>query len=176
MNEQNSETLVAVLVIAFYLSPFVFMVAMGLIGRSLEKKHFASIRAREAATASLPVITGKSGDPTLQVVKAEMVTGSVVVSLDHFKRFLAKLRMIFGGRVASYETLLDRGRREATLRLKERCVGADIVLNFRMETSTIANTKGKQGAGGVEVLAYGTAITYGGPLPTPPPLPAVASV
>jgi uncharacterized protein YbjQ (UPF0145 family) len=165
MSDQNAETLGVVLVIAFYLSPFFFMVIMGLIGRSLEKKHFASIRAREAATARLPVITGKHADPALPVVKAEMVVGSAVVSLDHFKRFLAKLRMIFGGRVTSYETLLDRGRREATLRLKESCPGADIVLNFRMSTSTIANTKGKQGAGGVEVLAYGTAITYGSPLP-----------
>ncbi|MFA6962949.1 MAG: heavy metal-binding domain-containing protein [Opitutaceae bacterium] len=173
MNDQNSDTLGVVLVIAFYLSPFIFMVIMGLIGRSLEKKHFESIRAREAATTNLPVITNKSGDPTLEVVKAEMVMGSVVVSLDHFKRFLARLRMIFGGRVASYETLLDRARREATLRLKESCAGADLVLNFRMTTSTIANTKGKQGAGGVEVLAYGTAITYGGPIATPPPLPAV---
>ncbi len=175
MSDQNTETLGVVLLIAFYLSPFIFMVIMGLVGRTLEKKHFASIRAREAATASLPVITSKSADSTLRVVKAEIVMGSVVVSLDHFKRFLAKLRMIFGGRVASYETLVDRGRREATLRLKESCAGADIVLNFRMETSTIANTKGKQGAGGVEVLAYGTAITYGGPAATPPPLPAVGA-
>ncbi|CAM3013292.1 YbjQ family protein [Rariglobus hedericola] len=175
MNAENPETLVMVLTIAFYVSPFIFMVIMGLIGRSLEKTHFASIRTREAATAKLPVITSKHGDSTLRVVKAEMVTGSVVVSLDHFKRFLARLRMIFGGRVTSYETLLDRARREATLRLKESCAGADIVLNFRMETSTIANTKGKQGAGGVEVLVYGTAITYGGPIATPPPLVPVGS-
>ena len=35
--------------------------------------------------------------------------GNVVVSVDYFKRFVAHLRMIFGGRVHTYESLLDRG-------------------------------------------------------------------
>ena len=41
-----------------------------------------------------------------------------MVSVDYFKRFLAGLRMIFGGRVSSYESLLDRARREALLRMR----------------------------------------------------------
>ena len=92
----------------------------------------------------------------------------MVVSLDYFKRFLASLRNLFGGRVRSYESLLDRARREAVLRMQDECPEADMILNFRMETSSIANTKGKQGAGGVEVLAYGTMVRYAAPETTPP--------
>ena len=95
------------------------------------------------------------------VAEAQVLVGSVVISHDYFKRFLSRLRKIFGGRIRSYETLLDRGRREAVLRLKEQAAGADIVLNLRIATSLIASTRGKQGLGAVEVIAYGTAVRYG---------------
>jgi uncharacterized protein YbjQ (UPF0145 family) len=90
-----------------------------------------------------------------------MVMGSVVISIDYFKRLLAILRNIFGGRVTSYETLVDRARREAVLRLKAaaRRKGCDIVVNLRLETSTIGQSaNNRNSVGCVEVLAYGTAI------------------
>ena len=73
---------------------------------------------------------------------------------------LANLRKIFGGRLGAYETLLERARREAILRLKEQSAGAHLIVNLRLETCTIARTKGRQGIGAVEVLAYGTAVRY----------------
>ncbi|CAM5220825.1 hypothetical protein ALON55S_03865 [Alishewanella longhuensis] len=94
-----------------------------------------------------------------QIDKAELVCGSVVISIDYFKRLLAMLRSIVGGPVASYETLLDRARREALLRMKEQCTGAVQIINIRVETSSIHNAAGN-GIGSVELLAYGTAI-YG---------------
>jgi uncharacterized protein YbjQ (UPF0145 family) len=87
----------------------------------------------------------------------------VVVSLDYFKRFLAGLRQIFGGRVRSYESLVDRGRREAILRMKDQARSADIIVNLRLETSIVGSTtrSGKRRIGCIEVLAYGTAVKYG---------------
>ena len=67
--------------------------------------------------------------------------------------------MIFGGELKSYSPLLDRGKREALLRMKESVPGADEYINCRMETSTISSGKGKA-MGTVEVIAYSTAITY----------------
>jgi uncharacterized protein YbjQ (UPF0145 family) len=89
-----------------------------------------------------------------------MLTGNVVVSVDYFKRFLSGLRMIFGGRVKAYESLLDRARREALLRLKETTVenGYHALINVRLETSRMANARGAEGTAGVEVLAFGTAL------------------
>ena len=70
-----------------------------------------------------------------------MVCGSAVISIDYFKRILAGLRNIFGGTVKSYETLIDRARREALLRMKEKADDATMIINVRIETSTIGKTK-----------------------------------
>jgi uncharacterized protein YbjQ (UPF0145 family) len=88
------------------------------------------------------------------------VTGSVVVSTDYFKSLCASLRNLVGGRVRSFETLLERGRREALLRLLDQAhaFGAHSVINVRFETMTIARFQGGRGLTGVEVLAYGTAL------------------
>ncbi|MFT5162439.1 MAG: hypothetical protein ACI9FJ_001015, partial [Alteromonadaceae bacterium] len=48
-------------------------------------------------------------------------------------------------------------RREAILRLKESCPGANQVINLRIETSSITKGNANQ-IGAVEVLAYATAI------------------
>ena len=70
------------------------------------------------------------------------------------------MRAIIGGRVSSYETLIDRARREAILRMKEQAAakGANYVFNVKMETSSISKGQ-RDSIGSVEVLAYGTAIT-----------------
>ena len=85
-----------------------------------------------------------------------------MVSHDYFKRFLAGLRNVVGGRIKSYEPLLDRARREAILRMKEDALarGHDSVVNVRLETSRLANSRrGGKGTACVEMLAYGTALT-----------------
>ncbi|RME71145.1 MAG: YbjQ family protein [Verrucomicrobia bacterium] len=132
-----------------------------IIGSILESRHFASIRSREAATADYPAVPTRSWDETRAVAEVRLVASSVVVSLDYFKRILAGLRNIFGGRIRSYESLLDRAKREAILRLKESAPGFDIIVNLRVDTSNIASVHNrKKGIGGVEVLASGTAIRY----------------
>jgi uncharacterized protein YbjQ (UPF0145 family) len=91
---------------------------------------------------------------------AELVHGHVVISVDYFKQILAGLRNLFGGTIQAYETLLDRARREAVLRLKESCPTANEILNLRIETSSISKGGSGDRIGSVEVLAYGTAIYY----------------
>ena len=89
----------------------------------------------------------------------ELVHGNVVISSDYFKMFVASLRKLVGGRLRSYESLLDRGRREAVLRMKQQAqsLGANQVINVKFETSSIS--KGAQGnLGSIEVLVYGSAI------------------
>ena len=89
------------------------------------------------------------------------MTGSAVISIDYFKRILAALRNIFGGEVAVYESLLDRARREALLRMKYQVPNAHAIVNVRIETSAIGNSANrKNGLGSVEALAYGTAIWF----------------
>jgi uncharacterized protein YbjQ (UPF0145 family) len=132
------------------------------VGRMIESAHFKTIREREKIFSNIPVVTAKNFlDPEKNVAGAYMVSGNVVVSIDYFKRILAGLRNIFGGNVRSYETLIDRGRREAILRMKESAPTADIILNLRIETSSIGRSADKKNSlGSIEVLAYGTAVKY----------------
>ena len=142
--------------------PLALILIGWLVGTYLEKKHWASIRSRESMTRRTPVINLAKIDADRPILQAYLVTGSTVISIDYFKRLLGALRNIFGGRVATYENLIDRARREAILRMKAQCPKADIIINLRIETSTISKQvgSGQNGAGCVEVLAYGTAIEY----------------
>lgn len=128
-------------------------------GSYLEKRHYASIRAREEELRPLLVISSKHLPDMPRPPRITLVQGSVVISIDYFKRFVAGLRMIFGGRLGTYESLIDRARREAILRMKEqaRDAGASMIFNVRLETASVYKG-GKNQMGSVEVLAYGTAI------------------
>jgi uncharacterized protein YbjQ (UPF0145 family) len=142
--------------------PFFLLLLAYFIGSHLESNHYKSIREREAATKDMVVINFPRFPFDVEIERADIVMGSVVVSLDYFKRFLAQLRSIVGGRIKSYEPLLDRARREAVLRMKEQALarGHNTVVNIRLETSRLANSqRGGKGTAGVEMLAYGTALT-----------------
>lgn len=141
--------------------PLVILIFAYLVGNYLEKQHFRRLRRREAALDGFPVTTFAAMPAEWQVERAEMVSGNVVVSLDYFKRVIAGLRSIIGGRVKTYEPLLDRARREALLRMTESAKdrGYDAVINVRLETSRLANATGNgKGTAGVEMLAFGTAV------------------
>ena len=137
-----------------------FLLLLGYFaGTYTERSHYISIRQQEQALLKIPVVNFRSVPASWRIESSSLATGSVVVSVDYFKRFLAGLRILVGGRVKSYETLLDRGRREALLRMKEQAIanGYDAVINVRLETSRLANANG-QGMAGVEILAFGTAV------------------
>jgi uncharacterized protein YbjQ (UPF0145 family) len=140
--------------------PFLLLLAVGLTaGAATERRHFSSIRLREERFRSLPAVTFSKPPADWVPERAGLVTGSVVVSLDYFKRFAASIRILFGGRVRSFEPLLDRGRREALVRMKEDALAAgyDAIINVRLESSRIANADGATTAG-IEMLAYGTGL------------------
>jgi uncharacterized protein YbjQ (UPF0145 family) len=78
------------------------------------------------------------------------------VSSDYFKSFVAGFRNLVGGRFRGYESLLERARREALLRLKlqAREAGASLVIGVRFHSTRIAGSA----TPAVEVMAYGTAL------------------
>ncbi|MFK7913505.1 MAG: YbjQ family protein [Pseudomonadales bacterium] len=127
-------------------------------GRLAERRHFASIIEREAQYREL-LVFNEATPPPGEWRAGPLVGGSVVVSVDYFKRLAAGLRALFGGRLVTYESLLERGRREALLRMKEEAsrAGASMVINVRLETASISKGNGDQ-IGSVEVYAYGTAL------------------
>lgn len=139
---------------------FLTLLTIGYVSGSLiEKKHFKSIIEREAELRVIPVFGSKRVPERFTKVDVLFVEGSVVISIDYFKRIAAGLRNFFGGRVSSYETLVERARREATLRMKQQAQdwGAQAIFNLKLETASISQgAKGQVGA--VEVYAYATAL------------------
>jgi uncharacterized protein YbjQ (UPF0145 family) len=151
---------------------FVALIIVGFgFGRWAEYRHYADIRRRENAFRDLVVVTSKivppvevsdpqtGGQPLTSTPRTALVKGNVVISVDYFKRFVAFLRMLFGGRVHTFESLIDRGRREAILRMQQeaRNAGGVAVFGMRFETSSVTKGSGR-GMISVEVLAYGTAL------------------
>jgi uncharacterized protein YbjQ (UPF0145 family) len=136
-----------------------------IIGTLLERNHFASIRAREAKLQGRVFTYNKDTvPPGVDVSQTRLIAGSVVVSVDAFKRLAAKLHSFFGGRLTAYESLMDRARREAILRMREKAdaIGATMILGVRLETSAINDGDPKRTTG-LEMIAYGTAILPSNP-------------
>ena len=141
---------------------FLILMALGYgFGQLYEKRHYKSIRKREQEMQDILLVQSKI-IPTAIITGNDsfLVNGNVVISVDYYKRFVAGLRNLIGGRVTPYETLIDRARREAILRMKEeaRDSGAKTIMNVKYEMCSIYKGRRNQ-IGSVEVLAYGTAFT-----------------
>ena len=141
--------------------PVVFLLALGYgVGRYRERRHIRALVRREREFADMRVSNLKAVPEPETVQRAMMVTGEVVIATDYFKSFAARLRNIVGGEVRAFETLMNRARREATLRMlaEARRAGAAEVWNVRLETSNIRSGGRRQTAVSVEVFAFGTAV------------------
>jgi len=79
--------------------------------------------------------------------------GNVVRARNAGRDLTQGIRNFFGGELKAYSTLLGEARDEAIDRMEAdaESMGADAVVNVRLETSEITN-------GGAEVMAYGTAV------------------
>ena len=134
-------------------------------GRILEQRHLKSLLLLESGSTSILAVTIEDLPPDWHVESCELVMGNVVISQDYFKRFAARIKGIFGGNIRVFEPLLERARREAMIRMKgvAHARGYDAIINVRIETATLASARRNgRGTAGVEILAFGTAITLSG--------------
>jgi len=140
---------------------FLVLLVVGfLFGRAAERKHYASIYQREEALRHIVILSQRLPPEGMLRRKSQLVCGNVVISVDYFKTVVAGLRNLVGGNISAYESLLDRARREAILRMQAQAdqLGADLVINIKFETSRVSGNAGAA-IGSVEVLAYGTALS-----------------
>ena len=82
-----------------------------------------------------------------------LVQGSTVRSRNVGSDMFAFLKNIIGGELVGYSKLLKTSRDQAYVRMLEdaQSKGANAILGFRFQTSTVAQ-------GAAEILAYGTAV------------------
>ena len=137
----------------FQLALFAVLFIVGFaFGRYNEAKHLAELQINEARLAYISV----DNQRFIHTYQAgQLVSSNVVISHDYFKFVLATVQNFFGGRLMSYESILERARREAVVRLKLEAekMGATHIMGLRLSTTEM----GMQGSM-VEVFAYGTAI------------------
>ena len=140
--------------------PLFLLLLAWFTGRYAERRHYRSLKRREQEMADILVTDLKTFPGGVDPSRGgELVQGQAVIATDYLKTFLATLRNIFGGEVKSYESLLQRARREAILRMmtQARGRGYNAVCNIRLTMSDIGGMTGTKGAAMVEVLAWGTA-------------------
>lgn len=140
---------------------FLVLLTLGFTcGTLVERAHFRRLERREARVRDMFVTDTKAPPIGRAVQNCGLVTGEVVIASDYFKSFAAALRKLVGGELRTFESLMDRARREALLRMLESAkgMGADAVVNVRFATSNIGSMRGKRRAAMVEMYAYGTAL------------------
>ena len=143
------------------LLPF-WIIALGYTGgRWREQSHLKSLAIREEALGHIVVTNLKTVANPETAASGCLVMGEAVIATDYFKSIAAQLRNLIGGEMKSMQSLVDRARREAMVRMLEQAdrAGASEVHNVRLETSNIRSaTSRKKAAISVEMLAFGPAI------------------
>jgi len=137
----------------FKIGIFIVLFVIGwAFGRHVEYKHLRELEEKENMLAHITV-DNQRFHTTLNT--GQLVSSNVVISHDYFKYVIANIQNILGGRLVSYESIVERARREAVVRLKREAekIGATQIMGLRLSTTEL----GMQG-GMVEVFAYGTAI------------------
>lgn len=137
--------------------PFILLFAVGwFFGSRHERQHLARLAVAEKELAHILVSSERFYRPSLTTdSESELVLGSVVIAQDYFKMVIARVLSLFGKNLTTYETLLDRARREALVRMRTqaKAKGYNHIYGLRLEVSNV-NQLGSM----VEAIAYGTAV------------------
>ena len=141
---------------------FLTLLTIGVLaGRANERRHYRELEEAEEHLRDIAVSNRGSPGEAGTFSGGTLVVGSVVIAEDYFKRVAASLKSLVGGNLRSYETLLERGRREAIVRMKReaRRLGAAHVVNVRLETASLSEDwSGRQPMFSAEFIAYGAAL------------------
>ena len=141
---------------------FLVLLAIGVFaGRANERKHYRELEEAEEDLRDIAVSNGRVPGEAGTFRGGKLVVGSVVIAEDFFKRVAAGLKSLVGGNLRSYETLLERGRREAIVRMKReaRRLGATHVVNVRLETASLSEDwSGRRPMFSAEFIASGSAL------------------
>ncbi|WP_425397873.1 YbjQ family protein [Aeoliella sp.] len=140
-----------------------FMLALGFfVGGWQERSHIKKLDDRESANGDFLITQGKTAyNVSPDGPPPTILIGESVIASDYLKTFLAGLRNLFGGEVKSYQTLMDRARREALQRIVEqaRAGGYNAVCNVRMQAADVggSTSMGKKAMVMAAILASATA-------------------
>lgn len=84
-------------------------------GRHIEQKRFRELEQQEARLAYIKIDISRF--KTTQAM-GQLISSNIVISHDYFKYVITSIQSFFGGRLTSYESIVERARYEAVVRLK----------------------------------------------------------
>jgi uncharacterized protein YbjQ (UPF0145 family) len=121
-----------------------------------EKLEGASLQnENHLSTASTTALMSAQASALLHV--------SICVGPSIGQIFFMWFKSLFGGRLQSYDFVLEYGRREVLLRLREQAksLGCTSIHNVRLETSVISSARNQDSKrASVEFLAFATGLIH----------------
>ncbi|MCU0798389.1 MAG: YbjQ family protein [Candidatus Thermoplasmatota archaeon] len=136
-----------------------FFIIPVISGTIIEKRHLEDLSRREEAIKSKVFFHNRKRPIMMDPKRAGIVYGSVTIGADAFKTWLAQWRQLVGGRMGSLLPILERARREATLRALEQAYsqGFTEVGNIRITSMNLGAYNPKKKTLMTSVLVYATA-------------------
>ena len=120
-----------------------------------EKRGGKMLQSDQHLSTSSPMTSMSADSSTLLHV-------SICVGPSWGQIFFMWFKSLFGGRLHSYDVVLDYGRREVLLRLNQqaKALGCSSMVNIRIETSTVsfARNNNSSKTSSVEFLAFATGL------------------
>ena len=149
------------LMLCFYVAwPLLLLVGTWLIHWLGGRSRMRHLDEQEAYFRERIRMTNLKRFPQSGCLNPQLVTGSAAIANNYFVAFLAGFKHIFGGELKGYTEMCEEARRLALVRLLQEAesIGANAVYNVRFETATIVSAQNNKQSGGVELIAYGTAV------------------
>lgn len=91
--------------------------------------------------------------PGKEIEPLDVVKGTIVLTKNLGKDFMAGMKTLVGGELTGYTEMLNEARQVATKRMVDEAekLGADAIINVRYGSSSLMQ-------GAAEVIVYGTAV------------------
>ena len=162
-----AESLGLIIGIGFWIvAPVAFPLASWALGRWYQGRLTEALEANEKAHGTIlqsdRFSSTTSKMDNMAATSATLLHVSICVGPSIGQMFLMWIKGIFGGRLQSYDAVLDFGRREVLFRLKQQAdsFGCTSMQNIRLETSVVSFSKSGNDQRGtsVEFLAFATGI------------------
>ena len=151
----------AFFMLAFYIGlPLLLLSVTWLTQHMIVRSRRKYLAEQEAHFRERIPMTNLKRFPEGNCSSSSLVTGAAVIASNYFVTFLSAFKHLFGGELKGYTGMCSDARRIALVRMLQEAEqqGADAVFNVRFETSTVNSGEKRKSSGGVELIAYGTAV------------------
>lgn len=143
--------------IPIFIGLAMFLIPM-ISGKMIENKHIRDLNNRERELFGKILVHNRKTPTISSSSQSILVAGDVCIGADRFKTWLAGWRQLVGGRMGSLAPVIERARREASLRMIESAakLGCTEVGNIRYSTANLKWNSRQQKELLISVTAYGT--------------------